>query len=116
MKLYKAFIAILLLLLYGCTKQEIVNTADELTMHSWSNTDKYNKEINLCFKDDIATITVITPNYKTIIEGTAVINDTSFTISDDKLKQCFTFEYLLYGDKIELSYNEIALELHKNSI
>ncbi len=116
MKILKIIIALLIILLCGCTQQQITNTADELTMYSWSNIDKYNKEITLSFKEDVATLSIKTPDYSGVVTGTAIINESSIIISDNTLKQNLTFDYVLYGNKIDLKYNESTIELRKISI
>lgn len=114
MKVVKLCLVLTVILLCGCTKQEITSTADELTMYSWSNSDKYDKKITLYFNDDTATIVIYTPEYSGCITGNAIVSNTSLSISDNNLKQNFTFDYVLYGNKVDLKYNGNTIELQKS--
>ena len=109
-------ITILILLMYGCTTRQIITTSDELTINKWRNSDKFNKEIFLEFSDNNATLSFKTENFSGKISGLAIIDDKTITINDKTLNQDFSFEYELFGDKINLKYKDNMLELEKVAV
>ncbi|MEE1056318.1 MAG: hypothetical protein UH239_03625 [Acutalibacteraceae bacterium] len=117
----KRFITVILIitvtfLMFGCTTRQIITTADELTINKWSSSDKFNKEISLEFSENNATLSFKTENFSGKISGLAIIDDKTITINDKTLNQDFSFEYELFGDKINLKYKDNMLELEKVAV
>lgn len=98
---------------YGCTSRQIVNQADELTLNKWRSADKFDNEISLEFIENKATLSLKTNNFSGKISGLAIIDDKTITINDTSLNQNFSFDYELFGDKINLKYKDNILELNK---
>lgn len=109
-------IMMLVAFMCGCSSRRIVSQADELTMNKWSNSDKFDKEISLEFSDSKATLHLKTTNYSGKISGLAIIDEKTITINDTTLNQDFSFNYELFGDKINLEYNNNTLELKKIAV
>lgn len=109
-------IMMLVTFMCGCNSRSIVSQADELTMNKWSNSDKFDKEISLEFSDRKATLNLKTTNYSGKISGLAIIDEKTITINDTTLNQDFSFNYELFGDKINLEYNNNTLELKKIAV
>ena len=97
----------------GCTTQQITSPKNELMDYSWEKSDKFGKTISLSFTKDTAQLKISTTDFNYAITGTALINDEAIKIFDDDLKQSYCFNYVLYGDKIEIDYNENKIELDK---
>ena len=121
MNITKRFITVILIITFaflmcGCTTRQIITTADELTINKWSSSDKFNKEISLEFSDNNATLSFKTENFSGKISGLAIIDDKTITINDTTLNQDFSFEYELFGDKINLKYKDNMLELEKVAV
>lgn len=113
-KLCFVFIIVIILFLFcGCTQRQITYVSDELMANSWQNFDKFNKEISLTFDGNNADLKIKTDDFNGNITGIAIVNDTNIEIFDNKLKEKFCFNYVLYGDKIELTYKEKTIELNK---
>lgn len=102
--------------MYGCTTRQIITTSDELTINKWSNSDKFNKEIFLEFSDNNATLSFKTEKFNGKISGVTIIDDKTITINDTTLNQEFSFDYELFGDKINLKYKDNTLELKKVAV
>ncbi len=101
------------LLLSGCTQPQVKAQADELVANSWSAVDKFGKEISLSFKDDTAKLHIKTEDFNYEINGTVLVDEQTVKIFDDALNQSYSFDYTLYGDKIEIIYDDKTVELSK---
>lgn len=106
-------IAFITMLLTGCTQSQVKAQADELVANKWSSADKFGKELSLTFKDDTASLRVKTDDFDYEINGTVLLDEQTLKIFDDTLKQSYTFDYILYGDKIEIIYDDTSIELDK---
>lgn len=104
---------IIIVLLTGCTQSQITSEADELMANKWSACDKFGKEISLSFIEDTAELKMKTDNFSCEITGTALVDEQTLKIFDNNLKQSYSFNYTLYGDKIEITYYENTIELSK---
>lgn len=110
---YLCVCIIMMVLLTGCTQTQITSEADELMANKWSACDKFGKEISLSFIEDKAELKVKTDNFSCEITGIALVDDQTLKIFDNTLKQNYSFNYTLYGDKIEITYYENTIELSK---
>lgn len=106
-------VIIMIFLLCGCTQKQITSVSDELMANSWQGNDEFNKEITLTFNGNTADLKIKTDDFSGSVTGLTVVNDTKIEIFDNTLKEKFCFEYVLYGDKIELIYNKNTIELNK---
>ncbi len=97
----------------GCTQKQITSPQDELVLYEWGKSDKFGKEISLSFADDTAQLKIKTTDFDYSIAGDVLIDNETIKIYDNNLKQSYSFNYVLYGDKIEITYNENTLELDK---
>lgn len=101
------------MLLTGCTQTQIVTKADELMANEWCANDKFGKEISLSFGENTAELKVKTKDFTGKIAGTALVDEQTVKIFDNTLKESYSFNYTLYGDKIDITYNEDTIELSK---
>lgn len=108
-----ACIAIITMILSGCTQAQITSKADELMANEWFASDKFGKEIALSFTEDTAELEVKTNDFSCKIIGTVLVDEQAIKIFDNTLKQTYSFNYSLYGDKIEITYEENTVELNK---
>ncbi|MEE0265660.1 MAG: hypothetical protein UD936_08555 [Acutalibacteraceae bacterium] len=99
--------------LCGCTTQQITSPENELMDYRWEKSDKYGKRMSLSFDENTASLKIITTDFDYTITGTALVDSETIKISDDNLKQTYSFGYILYGDKIEIAYGENRIELDK---
>ena len=97
----------------SCTQREIVQPSDELVENVWQNKDNFGKEIKLEFDDNNAELSIKTENFSTKISGIAIIDNSVIQITDDNLSKSFCFNYYLYGNKIDLIYNDKTVILNK---
>lgn len=105
--------AFVTMLLTGCTQSQVKTQADELVANKWLSADKFGKELSLSFEDDTAYMRIKTNDFSYEIKGTVLLDEQSLKIFDDTLKQSYTFDYVLYGDKIEIIYDDTGIELDK---
>lgn len=108
-----AFIAVITMILSGCTQSQITSKADELMSNEWFASDKFGKEISLLFTQDTVELKVKTNDFSGKIIGTVLVDEQTVKIFDNTLKQTYSFDYSLYGDKIEITYDEHTVELNK---
>ena len=114
LKYLTAFIVtVTILILSGCTQTQITSKADELMANKWFASDKFGKEVALSFAQDTAELKVKTNDFSCEIIGTALVDEQTIRIFDNTLKQAYNFDYSLYGDRIEIIYNENTVELNK---
>lgn len=116
-KALEFLMAIIFILFFtGCTQTEILQPADELKSGVWQTNDNFGKEIKLEFDGDNASIHINNDNIKKSISGIASIDDSTINISDSELCESFCFEYKLYGNKIDLIYNNYTITLNKVAV
>ncbi|HHZ06421.1 MAG TPA: hypothetical protein GX401_06515 [Clostridiales bacterium] len=110
--------ALMCMLMCGCMKEQINTIPQELKASVWKGEDDFNKGAVLSFDGDTATLLLKNGDDKVSIIGNAMIDDTAVTITDEALAEEFTFNYVLYGDKIEITYDNstITLDRVKNSV
>ncbi len=116
LKKVNSFIALLMccvMFFCGCTTEEITSPADELMSYSWEKTDKFGKELSLSFSEDTATVKISLSDYDYSITGTVLVDDETIKIFDENLKQTYSFSYVLYGDKVEITCDDKTIELDK---
>ncbi|MBQ6152406.1 MAG: hypothetical protein IJJ15_01510 [Ruminococcus sp.] len=105
-------ISVILFFLYGCTR--IISVAsDELVMFSWRSASDRGAEVSLSFDEDNAVFSYTYNDVNCTVEGIYVASCDSFTICDDNSGTNYTFEYILHGDRLELSYNNSLIILEK---
>lgn len=113
-KTIEFLIAIIFILFFtSCTQAEILQPADELKSGIWQTNDNFGKEIKLEFDGDNASIYISNDNIKKSISGIASIDNSTINISDSDFCENFCFEYKLYGNKIDLIYNNYTITLNK---
>lgn len=106
-------VAFISMLLSGCTQSQVKAQADELVANKWSAVDKFGKEIYLSFKNDTASLRVKANDFNYEIKGTVLLDEQTLKIFDNSLKQSYAFDYVLYGDKIDIIYDDRSIELKK---
>ena len=107
-------ISICILFLCSC-KQVSVCYADELKASKWHTQHSNGTEITLSFAED-NTAKIDIKGQKDItctIEGTCVVNETSFVITDLTMAKNISINYKLYGSKVELTYAGSTITLHQ---
>ena len=105
-------IIIFSLFLYGCARV-IRDASDELVMYSWSATLDGGAEVRLSFDSDNAALSVTSGDTSSVISGYCVLSADRFMILDDETGERFLFDYILHGDRIELSHNNSLIILEK---
>lgn len=115
MKNIKLLLLVILCAFFICScSTTIYSTYDELTLYKWSKTDDYGMVVTLCFNDSIGTFSVSAADgTKTEITGNTIGDSKCFTIADTNKKSTYTFEYTVYGNKIDLVYNGATISLDK---
>lgn len=118
MRLFERTVEIILAIIFilfftGCTQKEILQPADELTSGIWQTNDDFGKAIKLEFDGDNASIHISNNNTQKIISGIVSIDNSKISINDSKLFENFCFEYKLYGNRIDLIYNNNTITLNK---
>lgn len=113
LKCFMVCIVVITMILSGCTQSQVASTADELMANEWFADDKFGKEISLSFTQDTAELKVKTNDFSCKLIGTALVDEQTVKIFDNTLKQTYSFDYNLYGDKIEITYDENTVVLNK---
>ncbi|MBQ3416599.1 MAG: hypothetical protein IJH32_02030 [Ruminococcus sp.] len=103
---------VLSVFLYGCTRV-IRDASDELVMHSWSVALDGGAEVSLLFDGDNAEFSVTSGDTSSVIKGYCVLSADRFMIIDDETGEQFVFDYILHGDRIELTHNNSLIILEK---
>lgn len=100
--------------LSGCTRQ-IKNSADELTLHSWSAQLENGNTIDLSFSDDNATLMLtVKDNDPVTLSGFCEISDSEFVIHDSAFG-VYPFSYIVHFDRVELTYDSNTVSLNKST-
>lgn len=100
------------LFLYGCARV-IRDASDELVTHSWRSLSESGAEVSLSFDSDTAEFTVSNGDVNCVLRGIYTASPDCITICDENSGDNYTFEYILHGDRIELSYNNSMIILEK---
>ena len=103
---------VLSIFLYGCTRV-IKDASDELVMYSWSAALEGGAEVILRFDGDNAALLVTSGDTSSVIEGYCILSPERFCIIDTDTGERFVFDYILHGDRIELSHNNSLIILRK---
>lgn len=112
-KILSLGIAVATICLSGCTQPKLTTRADELMANKWSAVDKYGKEICLSFYEGTGNLKLKTNDFSYEITGTALVDEYTVKIFDNACNQSYSFDYVLYGNKIDITYNGETLELSK---
>ena len=105
-------IIVFTMFLYGCARV-IRDASDELVMYSWSADLDGGAEVSLSFDGDNAELSVTGCDTSSVIEGYCILSPERFMILDDETGERFVFDYVLHGDRIELSHNNSLIFLEK---
>lgn len=100
------------LLMYGCTRV-IRDASDELVMYSWSTVLEGGAEVSLTFEDEDAAFSVKNGENSSTVKGYCVLSSDQFVIIDEKTEESYTFDYILRGDSVELSYQNSLIILER---
>lgn len=89
--------------------------AEELRAASWEEKTKDDVTLSLCFKNDDAILWIKDNknNKKYKISGTTIVTNREIHITDIETLSCYDFTYILYGDRVELIYNNKKIEMSK---
>lgn len=110
------FLSFSVLTLSSCS--EISNTnAKELRSSNWQQSSDDHLQLSLSFKNDDAVLKVYDIEKKSEykITGTTIVTDENITINDNTTLSNYSFNYSIYGDKVELNYKGKNLELKKSN-
>ena len=100
------------LILAGCSRT-IRSPADELCMNRWGTVTENGNRIDLAFDDDTAAFRAENDAFSLSISGVYSVDDTTLMINDSTTHLDYSFFYVLYGDRIELTYGDATLLLSK---
>ena len=104
----------MLLALTGC-QRIVVNSSDELTLHSWYTELDNGNKISLEFNDNNATVKVSLFDGKTeSISGLCEVSDTAFVIHDSNTGVAYPFYYIVHFDRVEIVCGENTVSLYKS--
>lgn len=109
------FLLLTLILLSGCGKRIIDDTADEVVTNSWKYNGDYGLNAELSFDENLAMLTIENEKEHCQINGLSIIDEKNLIIIDNKLKKEFLFNYELTGISLKLYYNGDCIEFSKNS-
>ena len=100
-------------MLCGC-RRVIAGPRDELVQFSWSYENENGSRYSLAFGDDgYANFSVRSDAEPLTLSGLCTVYDDHFVICDEGTTVLYTFCYTLYGDCVELTYDEGTLTLDK---
>lgn len=105
-------VMLLCLILSGCARV-IDSEKDEIRLSKWEGAYENGKTVALRFEDSSAFFSVRGKDIALDIEGLCSLTDDSFMIFDEKSGLSYRFDYILHGDRIELSYRGDSIELEK---
>lgn len=101
-----------ILCLASCT-QVINSPSDELRMYRWTCEQENGCFVSLSFEGTDALLHIENDVGTTDLDGLCVTDDDSLTICDTDSDNNYTFGYRLYGDRVELYFNDAVLTLNK---
>lgn len=107
-----AFSIVILLLLSGCA-QVIDNNADELRLYEWQGETEGGNTAALRFDGSDASFEIDFLDTEMIVSGFCTVSDDSLMICDDETGFDYTFDYKLYGDRVELTFDSSQISLKK---
>ncbi len=64
-------------------------------------------------EENNATLSVKSGDISSVLSGVCILSVGEFVICDEKTKENFPFSYTLYGDRVELSFQNSAIILEK---
>lgn len=88
---------------------------DEIRLYSWDAEFENEKSASLTFDDTNAYLNVTCEAFDLNIGGLCVLTDGSLSICDDATLASYTFSYVLYGDRVELSFDGGTISLFKDN-
>lgn len=98
--------------LVSCTR--VINSAsDELKLYQWRCEEDNGCIVTLSFDDTDADLNIGNDAFSLEISGLCAADDDSLTICDAASGRNYTFQYRLYGDRVELRFGSGVLELMK---
>ena len=101
-----------LLALSACSRT-VLSPSDELVMNRWGTVTENGNQIDLRFDEDVAALTAHSDSFSLTIRGIYDADDASLPITDEGTHLSYRFTYVLYGDRIELTYGGGTLSLGK---
>lgn len=111
------FIPILLILLLSvslCSCSRVISSpGEEIREYSWQSQLENGNEITLSFDGADAALCVDCEDFILDIGGLCVTTDDRLMIYDTDSGTSYSFSYRLYGDRVELSYNDAEVPLFK---
>lgn len=110
--LISAFILMTAAFLCAC-ERVIRDASDELVMNSWSAALDGGAKVSLTFEEDNAVFSVTNGDVSSSLEGLCILSAEQFTVCDEETGENYTFDYRLFGDHIELTYNNSTIILLK---
>lgn len=99
-------------MLSGC-ERNIESPFDELRGYSWQGELENGNTVTLSFDDSNARLSVENEDFSLDISGLCVPDDGSFVIFDENSDANYSFDYRLYGDRVELIAEGGELSLEK---
>ena len=109
---YVPILILCVICLSSCTR--IVNCpADELRMYAWSAKVDNGDSAELSFDGSNGLLSVHTGVSDLVLSGLCVMTDDRLIICDEKTDVNYTFGYVLYGDRVELTYYDGTISLEK---
>ncbi len=104
---------LLIFAICGCTRV-VSGNADELVMNVWYFKNDYGVYSVLSFIGDRAELIICGDGKNTeVISGQVMVNENEIAITDDETQQNFVMSYVLYGDRIVLTYDGLELTMKK---
>ena len=110
--LISAFVLMTAAFLCAC-ERVIRDASDELVMNSWSAELAGGAQVSLTFDEDNAEFSVTNSDTASSLKGLCILSPEQFTVCDEETGENYTFDYRLFGDHIELTYNNSTIILLK---
>ena len=82
-------------------------------MFSWRSELESGKTVTLSFTDTDAELTAHGEDFDLRVSGDCFIDDGSFVICDSATSMNYSFDFILHGDSVELSYDGGSIILDK---
>ncbi len=98
----------------GCSKSASGSVA-ELTGRSWIAKLDGGGEARLSFNGERAKLTMSNGGEQEIIEGEFIADESEFVIFDKPICRNYSFTYVPYGDRLELSFEGNMIEMAAES-
>ena len=107
-----SLLMIVTLSLTGC-RRVVDSPADELRMYAWYGESENGNTASLSFDENKASFEAKGDDISLSLSGLCILTDDRMIICDTDSKMNYSFGYDLYGDRVELSYNNSVLPLDK---